>query len=137
MGGQSAEALRRLQGGVRLRFLLPVFGHRRASAHPTMGTRDDEYDYLFKGSGRTALSLSQPEGSPSGGGPCLGGACGAASSRRVPPAHRQILAAAPLTRLPGGAAGRERLEGSGQPPVQGGGCAPAGFAEPCSDVSGA
>lgn len=54
-----------------------------------MGTRDDEYDYLFKGNGRAASSPGQPQGSPSGGGPGLGGgAARAASSRRDPAAER-------------------------------------------------
>lgn len=49
-----AEALRRLQGGARLP--LPDLGA------PTMGTRDDEYDYLFKGNSRAASSPRQPGG---------------------------------------------------------------------------
>lgn len=49
-----AEALRRLQGGARLP--LPDLGA------PTMGTRDDEYDYLFKGNSRAASSPREPGG---------------------------------------------------------------------------
>uniref|UniRef100_A0A8C3JJA7 small monomeric GTPase n=3 Tax=Scolopacidae TaxID=8917 RepID=A0A8C3JJA7_9CHAR len=45
-----AEAPRRLQGGVRLPLPLPVLGlpPRLGPPPPAMGTRDDEYDYLFK-----------------------------------------------------------------------------------------
>lgn len=48
-----------------------------APGAPTMGTRDDEYDYLFKGNGRAAPRRpAAAAGSPSAGGAGLGGALG-------------------------------------------------------------
>lgn len=137
---------------------LPVLGLRRASAHPTMGTRDDEYDYLFKGNSRAASSPWQPEGSPSGGGPSAGGGREAASSRRdstaggrsappqrapAPPplhlqprgkgrgvrTHRRVPAAAPLARR-----GRGRTPAS---PASALPVLPRARPKPCSGVSGA
>lgn len=61
MGGQSAEALRRLQGGVRYPLPSPALSSASAT-HCTMGNRDDEYDYLFKGNARVSVLAG---GSPS------------------------------------------------------------------------
>ena len=85
MGGQSAEALRRLQGGVRYPLPSPALSSASAT-HCTMGNRDDEYDYLFKGTarrGRAALlSGSAAAVGPARFGPALPGRSPAARALR-------------------------------------------------------